>query len=278
MNYLSKSIAITLTTLLITACGGGGSGESKGSNNNNNSENTGSIVTLPATSQDISSSSGHNTSKLNFNTNIIVDSRDNSVSATTKIYNYADHQTGLRVDQSDSIAIFADGQAVTLSEYFSIDMGTQYHFTLPINASSYEFQYTRNGTIVAQGSLDSLPQAFGVSGTVNGDDISISLHKNADHTYEYLLESLTCQYNIDDMTAVVRNIHSRNGEGVLTGDYNKKISTLFDTTLDSLQSEFGTCTVEVDFSSESNSINRVLSSKNISIFSFSTQLAVLKLF
>ena len=176
MNLVSKTIALSLSTLLITACGGGGGGgESSGSGSNDSSANTGSVANLPATSHDRLASSGHDTGNLNFNTNIIVNSQDNSVHAVTKIYNYDNHLTGLRVDHSDSIAIFADGKPVEIKEDFSSDLNANYSYsyTLPSNASSYEFRYTRNGELVSEGSLDSLPQAFGVAGDINGDDISI---------------------------------------------------------------------------------------------------------
>ncbi|MGR5063797.1 hypothetical protein [Photobacterium sp. DNB22_13_2] len=278
MNTLSKGLIASISVCFITACGGGGGGESEGSSNNDSTANTGNVVSIPATTQNSDASSGHNTSQLNFNTNITVDSGDLSVNGTTKIYNYSNPQAGLFIDHKDKIELFADGQKVTLNEDFSTDFGTSYSYTLPNNASSYEFRYSRNGELVSEGSLDSLPQTFGASGTVNGEDISITLNKSANHTYEYISEHLICKYNVDDITALVRSIYSRDGEGLLTDDYQKNIELLFDTTIDNLKTEFSTCSVDVDFVSESKSINKVLSSKNISIFPISTQQAEVELF
>lgn len=277
MRTLSKGLIASLPALFITACGGGGGG-SEGTSNNDSTANTGNVISIPATTQNSDASSGHNTNQLNFNTNIIVDSSDLSVSGTTKIYNYTNPQVGLFVDHHDKIELLADGKKITLTEDFSTDFGTSYSYTLPNNASSYEFMYTRNGELVSEGSLDSLPQTFGVSGTVNGEDVAITLDKSANHTYEYISEHLICKYNVDDITALVKSIYSRNGEGMLTGDYHKNLEQLFDITIDSLKTEFSTCSVDVDFVSESETINRVLSSKNISIFPISTQLSKVELF
>ncbi|PSU35646.1 hypothetical protein [Photobacterium lutimaris] len=275
MNTLSKGLIASLPVLFITACGGGGGG-SEGTNDN--TANAGSVISLPATTQNSEASSGHNTSQLNFNTNITVDSSDHSVYGTTKIYNYSNPQKGLFIDHKDKIELFADGKKVTLTEDFSINFGTSYSYTLPNNASSYEFRYTRNDEFVSEGSLDSLPQTFGASGTVNGEEVSITLDKSANHTYEYILESLICKYNVDDITALAKHIDSRDGEGMLTDDYHKNIALLFDTNIDDLKTEFSTCSVEVFFSSKSESINTDLSSKNISIFATSTQIIEVELF
>ena len=104
------------------------------------------------------------------------------------------------------------------------------------------------------------------------------LYKNANHTYEYLVETLVCQENVGDITAIIQSIYPEDGEGILTGDYNKKFSSLFYTDIDSLKSDFGICTIKVEFSSKSETINKVLSNKNISIFPVSTQTAEIEVF
>lgn len=277
MNTLSKSLATSLSVFLITACGGG-SGGSENTSNNDTSANSGNIVSIPATTQNSGASSGHNTNELNFNTNIILNSKSQAVTGVTRIYNYDNPQVGLFVDHLDKIALFADGQKVDLNEDYSVEFGTSYSYTLPNNASSYEFSYTRNSELVSEGSIDSLPQAFGVAGVANGDEVSITLYKNQNHSYEYTAESLYCTAFNDYAPTNIDSIYSLNGEGVLTGDYQKNINTLFNKNVDNLKSDYSSCFVEVFFSSRSESINKELSSKNISIFTFATQHIEVELF
>jgi hypothetical protein len=275
MNTLKLGFVTSLSVFLISACGGGASVDTHGAGS---TVDAGNVVNIAATSGNHISSSGHNTKQLNFNTNLLVDSFTNTVSGTSKIYNYSNPQTGLMINQSDEIHLTADGQSIPLTESFSVNFGTSYAYELPIDASSYEFRYIRDGVLVSEGSLDSLPSSFGVSGVANGEEVSITVVKSANHTYEYNTESLMCKPNSDSSYKDVNTVYSLNGEGTLSGDYLKNINNVFGTSLADLQTNYETCYVEVYFSSESQNMNNHLSSKDISIFAVSNQIIKVDLY
>ncbi|MFL7009444.1 hypothetical protein [Enterovibrio norvegicus] len=277
MLTIYKFTLVAITSSILMGCGGGGGG---GGGSDTSSESSSSnVVSIPATSSNSLSTSGHNTKDLNFNTNIVVDSNTGNVTGISLVYNYNNSSLGLLVDNTDEIQIIADGQTVSTTLGSQVFSGDHYSYNLPDNVSVYEFRYTRGGVVVGEASLSSLPLAFDAVGTNNGDTIDVVLTREANHTYKYAVESLMCSADAGQtFNSVSSNYYLEDDEGVLTGDYSRSLSDAFNQTSANLQTSYDNCYVDILFYARLQNMNLSESSANIDVFAASQNATRITLF
>lgn len=277
MYNLNKLSFAILSSALLAGCGGGGSGSSDNSGSTNDSSSF-VVVSIPATSNSLLSTSGYDTKNLNFSTNIRVSS-DGSITGLSKVYHYDNAPTGLLVDNTDKIQIIADGTPVTTSLGWNNISGDYYSYSLPQNTNVYEFTYTRGDEVVGEATLTNLPMPYGVIGSANGEVVNFALTRESNHTYRYVAESLYCKKSTDSFhTNLKSNNYLKDNEGQLSSDYSRSIVDAFGYSLTSLQTTYETCKVEVDFSARLNNMNLDKSSANIDIYASSSNQATVMLF
>ncbi|WP_163390311.1 hypothetical protein [Enterovibrio norvegicus] len=275
MLTIYKFTLVAITSSILMGCGGGGGGGSDTSSESSSSN----VVSIPATSSNSLSTSGHNTKDLNFNTNIVVDSNTGNVTGISLVYNYNNSSLGLLVDNTDEIQIIADGQTVSTTLGSQVFSGDHYSYNLPDNVSVYEFRYTRGGVVVGEASLSSLPLAFDAVGTNNGDTIDVVLTREANHTYKYAVESLMCSADAGQtFNSVSSNYYLEDDEGVLTGDYSRSLSDAFNQTSANLQTSYDNCYVDILFYARLQNMNLSESSANIDVFAASQNATRITLF
>ncbi|MGF1865426.1 hypothetical protein L4D15_09110 [Enterovibrio norvegicus] len=275
MLTIYKFTLVAITSSILMGCGGGGGGGSDTSSESSSSN----VVSIPATSSNSLSTSGHNTKDLNFNTNIVVDSNTGDVTGISLVYNYNNSSLGLLVDNTDEIQIIADGQTVSTTLGSQVFSGDYYSYNLPDNVSVYEFRYTRGGVVVGEASLSSLPLAFDAVGTNNGDTIDVVLTREANHTYKYAVESLMCSADAGQtFNSVSSNYYLEDDEGVLTGDYSRSLSDAFNQTSANLQTSYDNCYVDILFYARLQNMNLSESSANIDVFAASQNATRITLF
>lgn len=276
MLTIYKFTLVAITSSILMGCGGGGGGGGSDTSSESSSSN---VVSIPATSSNSLSTSGHNTKDLNFNTNIVVDSNTGDVTGISLVYNYNNSSLGLLVDNTDEIQIIADGQTVSTTLGSQVFSGDYYSYNLPDNVSVYEFRYTRGGVVVGEASLSSLPLAFDAVGTNNGDTIDVVLTREANHTYKYAVESLMCSADAGQtFNSVSSNYYLEDDEGVLTGDYSRSLSDAFNQTSANLQTSYDNCYVDILFYARLQNMNLSESSANIDVFAASQNATRITLF
>ncbi|USH01784.1 hypothetical protein K6Q96_13005 [Grimontia kaedaensis] len=253
----TRNALVALLPIFLAACGGGGGGD--------NNTNTGTdIVSLAPTSSSTYATSGYNTKELEFNSTIIVDSETGIVVGGSKVSSYFNTRNymGLNVDQGDEVTIKASGENINLMESWDSYDGYHYQYMLPNDASSYEFRFTREGTLVAEATLGSLPHEIDATPTVNGEDIFIAFSRLSDHKYFNLGESLECREFGNGQYSVLDNPGK---EEALTDDYQGSVTALFNEDLATLQTNYETCKVEVTLAATPKTLNLTKSHRNIFI-------------
>lgn len=158
------------------------------------------------------------------------------------------------IDGSDQLVAEVDSVNLTLAET-SVEDGVYYYGSdVSANASEYIVKLLRNGVVQSSLTVNELPLPFTLTTSFVGEVIDVSWAPEVDHTYSYVVETLTCTNSVEtNIRTVSPDINS--GEHLLNaGSYNKSLSEIFGQTQAQLTQGFDTCTFEMDIIATKDSI------------------------
>ncbi|MFM2591299.1 hypothetical protein [Vibrio sp. TBV020] len=158
------------------------------------------------------------------------------------------------INGSDQLVAEVDSVNLTLAET-SVEDGVYYYGSdVSANVSEYIVKLLRNGVVQSSLTVNELPLPFTLTTSFAGEVIDASWAPEADHTYSYVVETLTCTNSVEtNIRTVSPDINS--GEHLLNaGSYNKSLSEIFGQTRAQLTQGFDTCTFEMDIIATKDSI------------------------
>lgn len=225
-----------LVSLLLAACGGGGSG-------NSTTSNTDSNVTRY--------SSDYATSDLQMFFTLSATSASN---AEVEAYVQDTSFNYVAINGGDQLVAEVDSVNFSLTET-SVEGGVYYYGAdVSASASEYIVELLRGNVVQSSLTVNELPLPFTLTTSFAGEVIDVSWGPESDHTYSYVVETLTCTNSVEtNIRTVSPDINS--GEHLLNaGSYNKNLSEIFGQTQAQLTHGFDTCTFEMDIIATKDSI------------------------
>lgn len=158
------------------------------------------------------------------------------------------------INGGDQLVAEVDSVNFSLAET-SVEGGVYYYGAdVSANASEYIVKLLRNGVVQSSLTVNELPLPFTLTTSFAGEVIDVSWAPEADHTYSYVVETLTCTNSVEtNIRAVSPDINS--GEYLLNaGSYNKSLNEIFGQTQAQLTQGYDTCTFEMDIVATKDSI------------------------
>ena len=227
---------LTIVSLLLAGCGGGDSGGSTTSNTDSNVTRYSSdyaasdlqvFFTLSVTSPSEAEIEGY-----------VQDSSFNYVA----------------INGGDQLVAEVDSVNFSLAET-SVEGGVYYYGgDVSASASEYIVKLLRGEVVQSSLAVNELPLPFTLTTSFAGEVIDVSWAPEADHTYSYLVGTLTCKNSIEtNIRTVSPDINA--GEHLLnSGSYNKSLSEVFGQTQAQLTQGFDSCIFEMDIIASKDSL------------------------
>lgn len=228
--YLVSALA------LLAGCGGGDSGSSTPSNTDPN-------VTRYSSDYEVSD-------LRMFFTLSAISSSDAEVAAYVQdtSFNY------VAINGGDQLVAEVDSVNFSLAET-SVEGGVYYYGAdLSASASEYIVELLRDNVVQSSLTVNELPLPFTLTTSFAGEIIDVSWAPESDHTYSYVVETLTCKNSVEtNIRTASPNIIA--GDHLLnSGSYNKSLSEIFGQTQAQLTQGFDSCTFEMDIIATKDSI------------------------
>ena len=233
MGHLKKLYYASVLVLLV-GCGGGGS-----SSSSSNSED--SVVRY---------SSDYAASDLQV---FFTLSAISSSEAEIKGYVQDSSFNYVAINGSDQLVSAVDSQSFSLTE-LPVSGGGYYGTNVSANATEYIVKLLRDNVVQSSLTINELPLPFTLTTSFVGEVIDVSWAPEADHTYSYLVETLTCKNSTEtNIRTVSPDINA--GEHLLnSGSYNKSLSEVFGQTQAQLTQGFDSCVFDVDIIANKDSL------------------------
>ncbi|MCW8344612.1 hypothetical protein MD535_01030 [Vibrio sp. ZSDZ65] len=222
--------------VLLVGCGGGGSGSSSSSSNSEDS--------VARYSSDYAASD----LQVFFTLSAI-----SSSEAEIKGYVQDSSFNYVTINGSDQLVSEVDSQSFSLTE-LPISGGGYYGTNVSANATEYIVKLLRDNVVQSSLTINELPLPFTLTTSFVGEVIDVSWAPEADHTYSYLVETLTCKNSTEtNIRTVSPDINA--GEHLLnSGSYNKSLSEVFGQTQAQLTQGFDSCVFDVDIIANKDSL------------------------
>lgn len=158
------------------------------------------------------------------------------------------------INGSDRLAAKVDSVSFSLAEA-SVGGGV-YYYSADVSASASEYivELLRGNVVQSSLTANELPLPFTLTTSFAGEVIDVSWAPESDHTYSYVVETLTCTNSTEtNIRTVSPDINS--GEHLLNaGSYNKSLGEIFGQTQTQLTQGYDTCTFEMDIIATKDSI------------------------
>lgn len=121
-------------------------------------------------------------------------------------------------------------------------------------ATEYKVSFVRDGVEISQLTASEFPLPFDPIVSFTNEVVDVSFAPEADHTYSYLVETLTCKNSIEtNIRTVSPDINA--GDHLLnSGSYNKSLSEVFGQTQAQLTQGFDSCVFEMDIIASKDSL------------------------
>ncbi len=158
------------------------------------------------------------------------------------------------INGGDQLVAEVDSLNFSLAET-SVEGGVYYYGgDVSASASEYIVKLLRGDVVQSSLAVNELPLPFTLTTSFAGEVIDVSWAPEADHTYSYLVETLTCKNSIEtNIRTVSPDINA--GEHLLnSGSYNKSLSEVFGQTQAQLTQGFDSCIFEMDIIASKDSL------------------------
>lgn len=236
MGHLKKLYYASILALLV-GCGGGSSG---GSSSSANSEDTVTRYSSDYAASDL---------RVFFALSVTSPSE-----AEIEGYVQDSSFNYVAINGGDQLVAEVDSLNFSLAET-SVEGGVYYYGgDVSASASEYIVKLLRGDVVQSSLAVNELPLPFTLTTSFAGEVIDVSWAPEADHTYSYLVETLTCKNSIEtNIRTVSPDINA--GEHLLnSGSYNKSLSEVFGQTQAQLTQGFDSCIFEMDIIASKDSL------------------------
>ncbi|MEZ8820154.1 hypothetical protein AB4562_27160 [Vibrio sp. 10N.222.54.A1] len=236
MGHFKKLYCALMLTLLV-GCGGGSGG---GSSSSANSEDTVTRYSSDYAASDL---------RVFFALSVTSPSE-----AEIEGYVQDSSFNYVAINGGDQLVAEVDSLNFSLAET-SAEGGVYYYGgDVSASASEYIVKLLRGDVVQSSLAVNELPLPFTLTTSFAGEVIDVSWAPEADHTYSYLVETLTCKNSIEtNIRTVSPDINA--GEHLLnSGSYNKSLSEVFGQTQAQLTQGFDSCIFEMDIIASKDSL------------------------
>lgn len=236
MGHFKKLYCALMLTLLV-GCGGGSGG---GSSSSANSEDTVTRYSSDYAASDL---------RVFFALSVTSPSE-----AEIEGYVQDSSFNYVAINGGDQLVAEVDSLNFSLAET-SVEGGVYYYGgDVSASASEYIVKLLRGDVVQSSLAVNELPLPFTLTTSFAGEVIDVLWAPEADHTYSYLVETLTCKNSIEtNIRTVSPDINA--GEHLLnSGSYNKSLSEVFGQTQAQLTQGFDSCIFEMDIIASKDSL------------------------
>lgn len=237
MGHLKKLYYASILALLL-GCGGG-SGDSS-SSSSANSENSVTRYSSDYSASDL---------QVFFALSII-----SSSEAEIEGYVQDSSFNYVAINGGDQLVAEVDSLNFPLAET-SVKGGVYYYGgDVSASASEYIVKLLRGNVVQSSLAVNELPLPFTLTTSFAGEVIDVSWAPEADHTYSYVVETLTCTNSTEtNIRTVSPDINA--GDHLLnSGSYSKSLSEVFGQTQAQLTQGFDSCIFEMDIIANKDSL------------------------
>ena len=240
MGHFKKLYYASVLALLV-GCGGGSGGSSSS----------------PTSSEDARYSSDYVVSDLQV---FFTLSAISSSEAEVKGYVLGNDDLYVTLADGDELVVTVDNvsQPLILSKDEVVEgssYGGEYYAAMTSAfATEYKVSFVRDGVEISQLTASEFPLPFDPIVSFTNEVVDVSFAPEADHTYSYLVETLTCKNSIEtNIRTVSPDINA--GDHLLnSGSYNKSLSEVFGQTQAQLTQGFDSCVFEMDIIASKDSL------------------------
>ncbi len=132
--------------------------------------------------------------------------------------------------------------------------GGYYGAGVSASASEYIAELLRSNVVQSSLTVNELPLPFTLTTSFAGEVIDVSWAPESNHTYSYIVETLTCTNSAETNIRTVSPDINRGEHLLNAGSYNKSLSEIFGQTQAQLTQGYDTCIFEMGIIATKDSI------------------------